>query len=189
VAIELVIASKNPDKTQEIAAVMAEAGLVPLWGQEWPDVEETGADLEANALLKARAVVAATGLPALADDTSLEVGALAGAPGVMTARFAGPDASYDDNVALLLARMEGKADRHARFRTVAVAAFPGGREVLAEGTLDGEIALTRRGDGGFGYDPVFVVDGETLAEMGMDRKNTLSHRARAVRALAAKLRG
>ncbi|HEY7704302.1 MAG TPA: RdgB/HAM1 family non-canonical purine NTP pyrophosphatase [Acidimicrobiia bacterium] len=186
-AIEMVIASKNPDKAKEIAAVMAEVGLIPIWGQDWPDVQETGVDLEANALLKAEAVMAATGLPTLADDTGLEVAAIGGAPGVRTARFAGPDATYDDNVSLLLERMAGIDDRRATFRTVVAAVFPGGRRVLAEGALEGTIALVRRGSGGFGYDPVFEVEGSTLAELGVAVKNTLSHRARAVRALAAKL--
>jgi XTP/dITP diphosphohydrolase len=189
VAIELVIGSKNPDKVDEIAAVMAEVGLIPIWGQEWTDVEETGADLGANAVLKAAAVMAATGLPALSDDTGLEVAALGGAPGVRTARFAGPDATYDDNVSLLLERMAGIEDRRATFRTVVAAVFPGGRQVLAEGVLEGAIASSRRGRGGFGYDPVFEVEGSTLAELGVSVKNTLSHRARAVRALAEKLAG
>lgn len=181
----LVVASKNPDKITEIEDVLGEIGLAGeiVRGLDWPDVEETGLTLEDNALLKARAVVEATGLPSLADDTGLEVEALDGSPGVHTARFAGEAASYEDNVTKLLQVMDGEANRSARFRTVAALAFPDGAEVVAEGSVDGLITLSRRGDGGFGYDPVFEVDGQTLSEMGIDEKNRLSHRARAIRAL------
>lgn len=182
----LVIASKNSDKVAEIASVLADTGLASevVNGLDWPDVEETGATLEENALLKARAVVAATGLPVLADDTGLEVDALDGAPGVGTARFAGPSARYDENVAKMLDVMTGVVDRSARFRTVVALAFPDGVEILAEGTVEGVIAEEPRGEGGFGYDPVFEVDGRTFAEMGPEEKNKMSHRARAIRALA-----
>lgn len=182
----LVVASKNPDKISEIEDVLREISLADevVRGLEWPDVEETGSTLEDNALLKARAVVEATGLPSLADDTGLEVEALEGAPGVHTARFAGEAASYVDNVTKLLRVMEGEANRSARFRTVAALAFPDGSEVVAEGAVDGFISHSRRGEGGFGYDPLFEVDGRTLSEMGIEEKNRLSHRARAIRALA-----
>ena len=151
---------------------------------EWPDVDETGATLEANALLKARAAVEATGLPAIADDTGLEVDALNGGPGVHTARFAGPDASYADNISLLLAELENVEDRSARFRTVVALVFPDGVDVVAEGAVEGLITKSSRGSGGFGYDPVFEIGGVTLAEMSTAEKGRLSHRARAVRALA-----
>lgn len=182
----LVIASKNSDKVAEIASVLVGTGLAAeiVEGLDWPNVEETGATLEENALLKARAVVAATGLPVLADDTGLEVDALGGAPGVGTARFAGPAARYEDNVAKMLDVMTGVTDRSARFRTVVALAFPDGVEILAEGTVEGVITQGPRGDGGFGYDPVFEVEGRTFAEMGSEEKNKLSHRARAIRALA-----
>lgn len=182
----LVIASKNRDKIAEIEAVLAETGLTDevVRGLDWDDVEETGATLEANALLKARAVTEATGLPSLADDTGLEVTALNGAPGVHTARFAGEGARYEDNVAKMLEVMRDQEDRSARFRTVVALVFPDGVEILAEGTVDGNITDEERGSDGFGYDPVFEVEGRTLAEMGMEEKNRLSHRARAVRALA-----
>jgi XTP/dITP diphosphohydrolase len=182
----LVIASKNPDKIAEIAQVLTTTGLVDevVTGLEWPDVAETGSTLEENALLKARAVVEATGLPVLADDTGLEVDALGGAPGVHTARFAGDAATYEDNVTKMLEVMSGNGDRSARFRTVVVLALPDGVEVMADGSLEGVIAESRRGSHGFGYDPVFEVDGRTLAEMTIEEKNELSHRARAVRLLA-----
>ena len=185
----LVVASKNPDKVAEIEQVLAETDLVDeiVRGLDWPDVEETGGTLEANALLKARAVVEATGLPGLADDTGLEVDALDGVPGIHTARFAGEGARYEDNVARLIEVMRSQTDRSARFRTVVSLAFPDGVEVTAEGSLVGEITDAPRGERGFGYDPVFEVDGRTLAEMSLDEKNELSHRARAIRALVEEL--
>lgn len=185
----LVIASKNPDKIAEMVAVLGELDLAGeiVDGLDWPDVDETGDTLEENALLKATAVVEATGLPALADDTGMEVTALGGLPGVNTARYAGPDATYDDNVTKMLDALDGAADRSARFRTVVALVFPDGRRVTAAGDLVGEIAAERRGSGGFGYDPVFSVAGRTLSELGVERKNELSHRAAALRALAAKL--
>jgi XTP/dITP diphosphohydrolase len=185
----LVVASKNSDKITEIEDVLQPLGLAGeiVRGLDWPDVEETGATLEDNALLKARAVTAVVGLPSVADDTGLEVVALGGRPGVNTARFAGPKASYTDNVLLLLGQMEGVLDRRATFRTVVALVLPDGTEVVAEGAVDGVITVERRGDRGFGYDPVFEVEGMTLAEMSLDEKNRLSHRARALRALATEL--
>ncbi len=186
----LVVASKNPDKIAEIEAVLGTAGLAAeiVRDLDWPDVEETGDSLEENALLKARAVVEAVGLPSVADDTGLEVAALDGRPGILTARYAGPNATYADNVDLLLDEMGGIADRRAKFRTVVALIWPDGVEVVAEGALEGVIATSPRGSGGFGYDPVFEVDGLTLSEMGVSQKNTLSHRARALSALAEMLR-
>lgn len=185
----LVVASKNPDKVSEIEEVLTATGLVDeiVDGLEWPDVEETGETLEANALLKARFVMDAVGLPAVADDTGLEVRALGGAPGVNTARYAGPDATYAENVDLLLRELTGMGDRSARFVTVIALAMPDGVELAVEGALEGVIAREPRGRGGFGYDPVFEVDGMTLSEMGVEMKNQLSHRARAIRSLAAAL--
>lgn len=185
----LVVASKNPDKVSEIEEVLGAMRLVGeiVRGLDWPDVEETGESLEANALLKARMVMSAVGLPAVADDTGLEVAALDGAPGVRTARYAGPEATYRDNVERLLRELQGQDDRRARFRTAIALVMPDGTELAVEGVLDGVIARTPRGTGGFGYDPVFEVDGMTLSEMGTDMKNSLSHRARAIQSLAAAL--
>ena len=185
----LAVASKNPDKIKEIEEVLGQIGLADeiVQGLDWPDVEETGETLEKNALIKARAVMKATGLPAIADDTGLEVEALGGEPGVHTARFAGPDATYDENVALMLEVMEGVSDRAARFRTVVALVFPDGVEVVAEGSVEGVITKSRRGSSGFGYDPVFEVEGRTLAEMTPEEKNQLSHRARAIRELGEAL--
>ncbi|MEX0863856.1 MAG: RdgB/HAM1 family non-canonical purine NTP pyrophosphatase [Acidimicrobiia bacterium] len=185
----LVLATKNRDKLREMEAVLAGTGLVGevVQGLDWPDVEETGDTLEANALHKARVVVEATGLPAIADDTGLEVFALGGGPGVHTARLAGPNATYDQNVALLLNLLTGVSDRSARFRSVVALVFPDGSEISAEGVLFGAITPEPRGSGGFGYDPVFLVGDQTLAEMGQSSKNLMSHRAMALRALAREL--
>lgn len=182
----VVVASKNPDKIAEMAAVLGDVDppVVVIPGHVWDDVEETEDTLEGNALLKARAVVTATGHAAVADDTGLEVDALDGAPGVHTARYAGLDATYEQNVARLLAEMEGEQERSARFRTAVAMVTPSGDELVVEGVLEGSIIHQRRGDGGFGYDPVFEVDGRTLAEIPADQKNLISHRALALRALA-----
>ncbi|HEU4915450.1 MAG TPA: RdgB/HAM1 family non-canonical purine NTP pyrophosphatase [Acidimicrobiia bacterium] len=187
----LVVASKNPDKVVEIEQVLGETGVVGeiVVGLDWPDVDETGESLEDNALLKARAVMEAVGLPALADDTGLEVAALDGRPGVMTARYAGEDATYEDNVRRLLRELDGVEDRRAWFRSVVALVMPDNSEVLADGSLEGVIAESARGTGGFGYDPVFEVEGLTLSEMGVVAKNKISHRARALRSLADAILG
>jgi XTP/dITP diphosphohydrolase len=154
-----------------------------------PEVAETGDTLTANALIKAQALVDATGQAAIADDTGLEVAALDGAPGVYSSRYAGEHASYADNVAKLVAALRDVPEdlRQARFRTVAVAVWPDGRQAIAEGTVDGVIATAPRGSNGFGYDPLFMPtdgDGRTMAEMTLEEKNAISHRGRAFTALA-----
>jgi XTP/dITP diphosphohydrolase len=190
-----VLATANPDKAREIGEILGRSvALVPR-PAEVEDVEETGATLLDNARMKARALAAATGRPAIADDTGLEVDALGGAPGVMSARYAGEGATYAANVARLLAALSERGamdpeERRARFRTVALAAWPDGREVVAEGVVDGVIAGAPRGEAGFGYDPVFVPDegdGRTFGEMTGPEKHGLSHRGRAFRALAEQL--
>ncbi|MGI9079722.1 MAG: RdgB/HAM1 family non-canonical purine NTP pyrophosphatase [Acidimicrobiales bacterium] len=191
--MRLVLATANPDNAAEIGPLLAGFDVVPR-PAELGDVEETADTLEGNARLKAEAVAAFSGEPAVADDTGLEVAALGDRPGVWSARYAGEDATYADNVAKLLAELDGVADedRQARFRTVAVARAPDGREVVAEGVVDGHIAAVARGGGGFGYDSVFVPDdgdGRTFAEMTTAEKSAISHRGRAFRALAAPLRG
>jgi len=184
----VVVASKNPDKIAEVEAVLGDlGGFEVVRDVEWPDVDETEDSLLGNALLKARTVASATGLEALADDTGLEVTALDGAPGVHTARFAGPDATYAQNVKRLLEELDGIADRSARFRTVVALVSPTGEEVVAGGTLEGRITEVARGEGGFGYDPVFEVGDRTLAEIPATEKNRISHRGRALRALGAQL--
>mgnify|MGYP001822973585 FL=1 len=188
-ARRVVIATKNPDKLVEMAAVLSAAvpDLEVVEGLDWPDVPETGDTLVENALLKARAVAEATGLPAVADDTGLEVDALDGRPGVHTARFAGPDATYADNRRRMLADLEGRDERTARFRTVV--AMVGDRldDVIVEGVLEGRITTAERGERGFGYDSIFEVGGRTLAEIPEAEKNRISHRALALQALVERL--
>ena len=193
--MRLVLASANPDKAAEISAILAAAGpgldLVPR-PADVPDVDETGTTLLENARLKAAAIAAATGEAAVADDTGLLVDALDGAPGVWSARFAGEAATYADNVAKLLSELADVAAgrRTARFETVALVRWPDGREVAATGAVEGVIAAETRGDGGFGYDPIFVPaegDGRTFAQLTPEEKHALSHRGRAFRALAGEL--
>jgi XTP/dITP diphosphohydrolase len=193
--VRLVLASANPDKAAEIAAILGAAvpglDLVPR-PVSVPDVDETGTTLIDNARLKAAAIAAATGEAAVADDTGLLVDALDGAPGVWSARFAGETATYADNVAKLLAELAGVPPdrRTARFETVALVRWPNGREVVATGVVEGLIAGEARGGGGFGYDPLFVPaegDGRTFAELAPEEKHGLSHRGRAFRALAAEM--
>lgn len=187
--MRLVLATANPDKVREIADVLSGFELLPR-PDDAPEVDETADTLEGNARLKAEALCRATGEAAVADDTGLEVEALDGRPGVYSSRFAGPTATYADNVAKLLKELDGVDNRRARFRTVAFVRFPDGSEVAAEGTVDGHIAAEASGDEGFGYDPVFVpddVDGRTFAEMTLAEKQDVSHRGRAFRALAEKL--
>jgi XTP/dITP diphosphohydrolase len=192
--LQLVVASANPDKAAEMRDLLSVALGDKVELVDRPssvgDVEEDGATLEENARLKADALCQATGLPAVADDTGLEVRALEGRPGIFAARYAGPDATYADNVAKLLAELDGVADRAAVFRTVALVAFPDGSELIAEGTMSGTISMAPRGAGGFGYDSVFLPfegEGRTLGEMSLDEKHAISHRGRAFRALAVLL--
>jgi XTP/dITP diphosphohydrolase len=194
--MRLVVASANPDKVAEIAAILGPAGVeLEPRPASVPDVVEDADTLAGNARLKAVAIAEAVGAAAVADDTGLEVDALGGAPGVRSARFAGEDATYADNVARLLAELERVGavtpeQRRARFRTVALVRWPDGAELAVEGTVEGHIALEGRGERGFGYDPVFVPDegqGRTFAEMSAEEKHEVSHRGRALRALAAAL--
>ena len=190
---EVVLASANPKKAAEIVAIVGDTiRLVPR-PDTVPEVVEDADTFLGNARLKARALVAATGLAALADDSGLEVDALAGAPGVRSARYAGEDATDEQNVERLLAELAGNPDagaRRARFRCVLVLARPDGTELVVDGTAEGSIALAPRGANGFGYDPVFVPDdgdGSTFAEMDPQAKHDISHRGRALRALAVEL--
>jgi XTP/dITP diphosphohydrolase len=189
--VKVVLATANPDKARELAGLL-EGFEVVLRPADLPDVDEDQDTLEGNARLKAVAVCDATGELAVADDTGLEVDALGGRPGVYAARYAGPGATYADNVAKLLEELAGvpAGERTARFRTVALARFPDGREIVAEGSVEGTIAEAPAGADGFGYDPVFVPaggDGRTFAQMTRPEKAGVSHRGRALRALAAAL--
>lgn len=188
--LQLVCASANPDKVAEIQRLLA--GVVDLLPRpaDVPDVVEDAGSLLGNARLKAAALCAATGAPAVADDTGLEVVALDGAPGVDAAYYAGPNATYADNRAKLLAELDGVADRSAAFKTVAIVVWPDGRELAVEGVCPGVITTAERGEVGFGYDSVFQPDeagGATFAELGVEAKNAISHRGRAFRALLAAL--
>lgn len=155
------------------------------------ELPETRDTLEGNALQKAEYVFTKFKVPCFADDTGLEVPELGGAPGVYSARYAGPQRSSDDNMALLLAKLGGSIDRAAQFRTVIALVGMPGSTMLFEGIVTGHITKDKRGTEGFGYDPIFVPDGDekTFAEMGLDQKNTISHRARAVEKLVSYLKG
>jgi XTP/dITP diphosphohydrolase len=186
---DVVLATANPHKAEEMAAVLRGAGFtVRPRPADVDEVAENADTLEGNALLKARALAAATQCAAVADDTGLFVDALGGRPGVFSARYAGEGATYADNVAKLLAELAGVPEpRRARFVTVVALAYPDGTTRVAEGVLSGRITLVARGGGGFGYDPVFEAEdtpGQTLAELNPAQKNRVSHRGRALDALA-----
>lgn len=183
---ELVLATRNRHKGEELVALLGDLGITIRTLDEFadaPDVIEDGDTCEANAIKKARAIAEFTGLPAVADDTGLEVDALGGRPGIYAARYAGEDATYEDNCRKLLRELMGvpRERRTARFLTVAAIALPSDGVRVAQGTLDGVIAEEASGTLGFGYDPVFLIPelGKTLAQLSADQKNTISHRAKA----------
>jgi XTP/dITP diphosphohydrolase len=188
-----VLATANAHKTEEMRRVLEPLGVEVLERPpDVPDVDETEATLEGNALLKARALCRATGVAAVSDDTGLFIDALDGRPGVWSARYAGERATYADNVEKALRELRDVPDdqRGARFCSVIAVAFPDGTSWWVEGTLEGMIARAPRGEHGFGYDPIFVPEGQggrTLAELTPDEKNDISHRARALRAFAEKV--
>lgn len=192
---ELVLATRNRHKGEELAALLGGLGITIRTLDEFPDapeVVEDGATCKANAIKKAHAIAAFTGLPAVADDTGLEVDALGGRPGVYAARYAGEDATYEDNCRKLLLELTGvpRERRTARFLTVAAIALPSDGIRVAQGILEGEIAAEASGTLGFGYDPVFLIPelGKTLAELSADQKNAISHRAKAFTQAKALLR-
>jgi XTP/dITP diphosphohydrolase len=186
----LLIATTNAGKAREIGELLAGTGWECVSAREAEldpiDVIETGRSYLENAVLKAQTYAAVSGMPTLADDSGIEVDALDGAPGVLSARFGGPSLGSDaERTALLLKRLEGvpMARRGARFRAVVALTLPGGQTYVREGVLPGRIALAPRGSSGFGYDPVLeLADGRTVAELGAE-KQTISHRAQAVRAM------
>ncbi len=192
---QLVLATRNPDKGKELAALLAEPGLAVRTLAEFPDapeVVEDGDSCKANAVKKAVAAARHTGLTAIADDTGLSVDALGGRPGVHAARYAGEGATYEENCRKLLRELKGvpQAQRRARFITVAAVAGPTGEVETVEGVLEGLIAEEPVGRAGFGYDPVFLVPGlgKTLAQLTLEEKNLISHRARALAKAKALLR-
>jgi XTP/dITP diphosphohydrolase len=184
--MKVLLASRNPDKLREIKEILDLPGLdlvSALDVEGLHDVVEDGSSLEENAAKKARESAQATGLWSLADDTGLEVDALGGAPGVYSSRFAGEQASYVENCRKLLRDMPPEAPRSARFRTVVALSSPSGIVRTVDGLCEGVIIDAPRGDGGFGYDPLFVPEGfsETFAELDPEAKNAVSHRGRAFR--------
>ena len=189
----LLIATRNPGKVREILRICASwpVNWLTHEDREWPDVKETGASYLDNALLKARAAARATGEPSLADDSGIEVDALGGQPGPRSARYAGPDADDETNLRALLRAVAGvpAGGRTARYRAVAAVAWPDGTGVWAEGTCEGTLETAPRGQGGFGYDPIFGPEGwdRTMAELSPDEKDRISHRGRALRALGDRL--
>ncbi len=186
--MRLVVATRNPHKLRELAPLLAPLELEPLAeGVELPP--ETGDTFAGNALLKARAAAEATGRAAIADDAGIEAAALGGAPGVRSARYAGEDASDEDNLAKLLDDVPPGGDRRVAYVCVLAYAEPDGEEHLFEGRCDGVLAVEPRGTGGFGYDPAFIPvdrdDGLTMAELTPEQKDAISHRGRAARAFRA----
>jgi len=187
--MKLVIATRNRHKLDEIRAIFNLPGLDLLSSFDFPDipdVEETGSTFAENAELKARALARATGMWAMADDSGLVVDALGGAPGIYSARFAGEPVSYAANNKKLMQLMHNQSNRRARFRCALALVSPDGELFAIEGSCEGAIIDELRGAEGFGYDPLFVPEGEmmTFAEMPADRKNQISHRARALAAAA-----
>jgi len=184
--IKLVLATHNINKQEEMNALLADMGIVIVGLDAYPqigDIEETGTTLIENSFIKARTVHELTGLPSLADDTGLEVDALDGAPGVYSARYAGKNPSFEDNMNKLLTELQGlpKDRRTARFRTI-ISFVDGSRELFSEGIVEGIITLDTKGEDGFGYDPIFQPEGQdlTFAEMTQNEKNKISHRGRAL---------
>lgn len=180
--MKIIFASQNPNKITEIRAKLPDFTIEGLDPKVFPnELLETGDTLEDNALQKVRQVFEKTQVSCFADDTGLEVDALDGKPGVYSARYAGEQRSSEDNMQLLLTNLDGEDNRKARFRTV-IALILEGNEYTFEGICNGRITTQKSGAEGFGYDPIFVPEGEerTFAEMSMDEKSIISHRGRAV---------
>ncbi len=190
---ELLLGTRNRGKIAELEHLLSDLDgfeLLTFADRPYSEVEETGGTYLENALLKASAIAEETGLAVLAEDAGLEVRALEGAPGVYSARFSGLPVDHDRNNNRLLERLDGEADRRARFVAVAALRLPDGEVFVTTGILPGTIAEAPSGTGGFGYDPVFVPIGDvrTLAEMSIHEKNRISHRTQAIRRMRAVLR-
>ena len=182
--MKIILATHNPHKREELLSLAGDAFEIELLPDDFPEIPETGDTLEENALIKARFVFDKMNLSALADDTGLEVSALGGAPGVYTARYAGENATYEDNCRKLLDELKNENDRRAKFSTVICFTTEKGSEHFFRGEVEGIITKYFRGTNGFGYDPVFEPlegGGKTFAEMTSEQKNQLSHRARSMR--------
>lgn len=186
---KLVIASHNPGKVREIADLLRPFGVdvVSANDLDLPEPEETEDTFIGNALLKANAAAKASGLPSLSDDSGLSVNALDGAPGIYSARWAGPDKDFMVAMEKVEELMRGAEDRSAKFVCALVLAWPDGHTEVFEGTVSGDITWPPVGDKGFGYDPIFIAEGEsiTFAEMDPERKHAMSHRADAFKQLVA----
>lgn len=190
--MKAVLASKNPHKLEEMRAILSAQGVEVVLESDVGvdiDVEETGTTFEENALLKARAVMEATGLPAIADDSGLAVDALNGAPGVYSARYGGEGLDDVGRYRLLLENMRGQLNRGAKFVSVVTLALPNGDVVSARGECPGTLAYAPQGENGFGYDPIFFVPAQkkTFAQLTAQEKNEISHRANAMRAFQREL--
>ena len=190
--MKLVLASQNKGKLKEMQAILGELGIEVVLQSELGlavDVEETGTTFAENATLKAKAVMKASGLPAIADDSGLCVDWLQGAPGIYSARYGGVDSDEERNQ-LLLNNMKGALDRSAHFHADIVCCFPNGDILNTAGDIFGTIAYAPNGEGGFGYDPIFFVPSlrKTLAQVPAEDKNAISHRGNALRAMAVKLK-
>ncbi|MBP1736718.1 MAG: non-canonical purine pyrophosphatase, RdgB/HAM1 family [Oscillospiraceae bacterium] len=190
--IKLVLASKNEKKLVELRNILTRLGVEVIGESEAGVdvlVEETGATFEENAALKARAVMEASGLPAIADDSGLMVDALAGAPGVYSARYGGEALDDTGRYRLLLETMRGQTDRRCKFVSAICCAFPNGDVITARGECAGTLAYAPRGEGGFGYDPIFFVPGlkKTFSELTPEEKDQISHRGNALREMKLKL--
>ena len=190
--MRLVLASKNQKKLAEMNDILSHLGIQVCSEAEVGvdvEVEETGTTFEENSLLKARAVMEASGLPAIADDSGLCVDALSGAPGVYSARYGGPDLDDVGRYRLLLENMRGQSPRTAKFVSVITCCFPNGDVLTARGECPGTIAFAPMGEGGFGYDPVFFLPGlkKTFAQLTPEEKNAVSHRGKALELFKQKL--
>ena len=191
-SMKFVLATHNPGKLREMSAILGELGVEVVSPADvgiTVDVEETGTTFAENAMLKAKAICAAAGLPAIADDSGLCVDALNGAPGVYSARYGGEGLDDTGRYRLLLENMRGQTTRKAHFACAIACAFPNGDELTAQGQCDGAIAFAPMGEGGFGYDPVFLVPekGKTFGQLTAEEKSAISHRGKALRDFSEKL--
>ena len=191
-SMKFVLATHNPGKLREMSAILGELGVEVVSPADvgiTVDVEETGTTFAENAMLKAKAICAAAGLPAIADDSGLCVDALNGGPGVYSARYGGEGLDDKGRYMLLLNSMRGQTTRKAHFACAIACAFPNGDELTAQGQCDGAIAFAPMGEGGFGYDPVFLVPekGKTFGQLTAEEKSTISHRGKALREFAKTL--
>ena len=189
---KFVLATHNPGKLKEMSAILAELGIQVVGPDELGidvEVEETGTTFAENAMLKARAICAASGLPAIADDSGLCVDALNGGPGVYSARYGGEGLDDRGRTMLLLQNMRGQTTRAAHFACAICCVFPSGDTLTAEGRCEGAIAFAPMGEGGFGHDPVFLVPekAKTFSQLTAEEKNAISHRGKALRAFSEKL--